>query len=68
MNTIYVILRLFIGMCDGGQCVECEEDHHCASNEYCNNKDLPYILNQCTPKRANGQLCLQDRVSLTFIS
>ena len=53
-------------MCDGGQCVECEEDHHCASNEYCNNKDLPYILNQCTPKRANGQLCLQDRVSLIY--
>ena len=53
-------------MCDGGQCVECEEDHHCASNEYCNNKDLPYILNQCTPKRANGQLCLQDRVSLMY--
>ena len=50
-------------MCDGGQCVECEEDHHCGTNEYCNNKDLPYILNQCTTKKPNGALCLQDRVS-----
>ena len=54
---------VLLDKCDGGQCVECEGDYHCSSNQYCKNKDLPYILNKCTNKKSNGQLCLQDRVS-----
>ena len=56
-------LLVLLDKCDGGQCVECESDYHCSSNQYCKNKDLPYILNKCTNKKSNGQFCLQDRVS-----
>ena len=50
----------FTGMCDGGQCVECENDGHCPSGKWCKNKNLPYILNDCVNKYGNGGWCFRD--------
>ena len=47
-------------MCDGGQCVECENDGHCPSGQWCKNKDFPLILNDCVNKLGNGAWCVRD--------
>ena len=53
-------------MCDGGQCVECEVDNHCPSGYYCKNNNIAFILNQCVPKKTNGEFCLQDKVCISY--
>ena len=46
-------------MCDGLRCVESEEHHHCDSDEWCKNKNLPLIFNKCTEKKCEGW-CIDD--------
>lgn len=58
-----LLVDIFVGMCDGGQCVECETDAHCLPHQYCLYNNVPYVLNDCVDKLPNGHLCLQDRVS-----
>ena len=47
-------------MCDGGQCVECENDGHCPAGQWCKNKDLPLILNDCVNKLSTGSWCVRN--------
>ena len=51
---LFMICILLTGKCDGLRCVECEEDHHCPSHQYCKNKNVPLVLNRCKNKKYKG--------------
>lgn len=43
-----------------GECM-CNDDGHCAATEYCAYGFLGIGINECQPKKSNGQTCLNDR-------
>ena len=48
------------GKCDGGRCVECENNGDCPSGQYCKWKNVPLVLNDCVNKLGNGGWCTSD--------
>ena len=60
LSYFFVIQVCQSGMCDGGQCVECENDGHCPAGQWCKNKDLPLILNDCVNKLSTGSWCVRN--------
>ena len=53
------------GICSWFRCVLCNQDTQCAANQYCKGRFNPFIVNHCSARKPNGQLCTRDAMCIS---
>ena len=53
------------GICSWFRCVLCNQDTQCAANQYCKGRFNPFIVNHCSARKPNSQLCTRDAMCIS---